>query len=198
MFDKSKRSTKSAHVHKYFLAPGNYVLTMLSREQNRVFSQTFSALQQLSTLLFARRTRIRHGSLKGFFLGYSERLLLDRGGRASIWKVFHSIFGGVLQSINVIKSWARNSCVCSPQIKDVNLIKDSCSADQKYLPASRPCLHVCLSFWQEKPSRPSNKPGIHQKISLPIGLDLRTQTSSWRPFVFLKPCDSRNGDWKVR
>ena len=180
MFDKSKRSTKSAHVHKYFLGPGNYVLTMLSREQNRVFSQTFSALQQLSTLLFARRTRIRHGSLKGFFLGYSERLLLDRGGRASIWKVFHSIFGGVLQSINVIKSWARNSWVCSPRIKDVNLIKDSCSADQKYLPASRPCLHVCVSFWQEKTS----KPGIQQKILLPIGLDLRTQTSGWRLFTF--------------
>lgn len=48
-----------------------------------------------------------------FILRSFERLLLDNGGQMPIWKVLHSLsctmFGGVLQSINVIKSWARNS-----------------------------------------------------------------------------------------
>ena len=50
-------STSFFTLCKYSLASGKYVLTMLSREQNRVFSQKFSALQQLLTLLLATRTR---------------------------------------------------------------------------------------------------------------------------------------------
>ena len=86
----------------------------------------------------------------------------------------------MLQSINVIKSWARNSCVCAPQIKDINFIKDSWFADQKYLIAPHPCLHVCVSFWQEKTGRIAqlNQGTGNFFEQIVAGLDLGIQINS--------------------
>ena len=82
-WESAKVQSTKYKSRKTFVPDGNYVLTKLSRGQCRVFSQTFSTLQQLSILLFTRMT-IR---LRGLILKSSAPI-----DQTQFKKVSHSLF----------------------------------------------------------------------------------------------------------
>ena len=76
-----------------------------------------------------------------------------------------SYFGGpLLKIINVIKGWAADSCACAPQIKSINLVKDSWPANAMLIRnTDMPRTHAFASHFHFCQSR---KPVDRQKRSL--------------------------------